>query len=135
MNSRVKFLKTIFILPAIVAALRLLLTAIVFIFNPTDMSLRFIQSFPVIVLLVSLFTYLKLYSDSAPVITLLLPSIAHIIIIFIFTRHLEILPFIPVIILDIFYIIIKGIKATAFPFEIEGEEDEDEFSDLEAEEA
>lgn len=132
MKSRVKFLKAVFYAPAFVALLRILLTLFVIIWNPMNMPLRFIQIFPMCVLICSVFVYMKLYSDGDPVISLMVPTIAHILIIFAFQRELVIIPFVPILLLDAIYLVLKGIKASAFPFEVEGEENAvDEYDDLE----
>lgn len=134
MKSRIKLLKTMFYLPVAIAAVRCLLTLVILVGNPQNMSFRFFQIFPLGILLFSMFTYMKLYSDGDPVITLMLPTIIQFLAIFIFKRKLEIVPFILPLMLDIIFLVVKGIKATSFPFEIEGEDSlEDDFQDLELE--
>ena len=131
MKSHIKFLKAVFYAPALVALFRVLLTLLVIIWNPMGMPLRLIQLFPLAVLVCSVFAYLKLYSDGDPVISLMVPTIAHILIILAFRKELVIVPFIPTLALDMIYLVLKGIKAAAFPFEIEGEEEDvDEYDDL-----
>lgn len=132
MKSRIFRLKVFFYAPVVIALLRCLVTFIIFVMNPQNMSLRFLQIIPVGVLLFSLFTYLKLYSDGDPVISLLLPTILHFIVILVFKRSVEIIPFLVPLFFDGAYLVVKGIKASLYPFEIEGEEEEeDDFQDLE----
>jgi len=113
--------------PIGVGVLRIVTTIAVFIWNPQALPLRFIQIIPLLVLLVSLFSYMKLFTDNDPIVSLLLPTIAHFLVIFGFRRQVVLIPFIPLVVLDVVYLFVKGLKSTMYPFEIEGEEDyEDE---------
>lgn len=135
MKSKTNRLKMIFYAPGVVAAIRLAVTLLVFIANPAKMPLRFLQVIPLCILGVSVFTYFKLYSDGDPVISLMVPTIMHILLIFAFKRQLVIIPFALLIILDICYLVVKGIKGSMYPFEVEGDEDDvGNFDDLEVEE-
>lgn len=135
MKSKVTLLKSMYYMPAVVGSLRCVITLVILIWNPQHMSFRLLQVFPLLVLLFTLFSYMKLYSDGDPVVSLLLPTIVQFLAILLFKRTLEIVPFIVPLLLDVIFLVVKGIKAEAFPFEIEGdEENEDDFHDLESEE-
>lgn len=135
MKSKVTLLKAMYYMPVVIGCLRCVITLVILIWNPQQMSLRFLQVLPLLVLMFTLFSYLKLYSDGDPVVSLLLPSIAQFLIILVFKRTLEIVPFVVPLLLDAMFLVAKGIKAEAFPFEVEGEEEhEDDFNDLEIEE-
>ena len=125
-------LMVIFYVPVLVALLRILLTLSIFIWNTMEMPMRWLQIIPLGVLVCSVFLYLKLYSDGDPIISLLLPSIIHIVLASVFSSTIVILPFIPTLLIDAIYLIVKGVKASAFPFEIEGEDEGiDDYEDLE----
>lgn len=115
-------------LPGIIGGTRLLLTALVLVWNPQGMPLRFFQIFPVVALVVALFSYFKLYSDGVPVITLLAPTILHIILVYLFRRAIVIIPFIAVFAIDIVFLVCKSVKASLYPFDIEGESPDDELN-------
>ena len=125
-------LMVIFYVPVLVALLRILLTLAIFIWNTMEMPMRWLQIIPLGVLVCSIFLYLKLYSDGDPIISLLLPSIIHIVLASVFSSTIVILPFIPTLLIDAIYLTVKGVKASAFPFEIEGEDEGiDDYEDLE----
>lgn len=130
MSARTRKLWVAFYTPMVVIGIRILLTLIVLIWNPWHLSLPVLQLIPVIVLLVTLFMYTQFFTDGVPVVSLLVPSILHFLVILAFRRRVEIMPFIPLLVTDIMVLVVKGIKASYFPFEIEGDE-EDDFSDLE----
>lgn len=126
MHERVKRLKFVFYLPAVLGVLRLLATAVILFANPFGMHLRALQIIPALVIVGSLFMYLKLFSDNVPVVSLLVPSIAQFLLILAFRRVVELVPFILPLILDILFIVGKTFKASAFPFEFEGDEEEED---------
>ena len=125
MKSKVVFLKAMFFAPLFVAALRIVLTVVIFIWNPQSMPLRFVQLIPVIILLVYSFMYFKLYNDGDPVVTLLLPTILHFALVWVLEKQMVWVPFIVPVVVDILYLVVKGIKGASFPFEIEGEDELD----------
>lgn len=122
MSSKIALLRTMFWAPLVVALFRVLITIVILVWNPQEMSLRFMQIIPLLVLVVFSFMYFKLYHDGDPVISLLLPTILHFILILIFKRQVEIIPFIAPLTVDIVYLVVKGIKGTMFPFEFEGDD-------------
>lgn len=134
MKNRRALLLTMYWLPIAIAAIRLILTVMVFIWNPMHLPLRFLQVIPLLVLGFSIFMYMKLYTDSDPIVTLIAPSIVHFLLIFAFRREIVLIPFAPLVFIDLVYLIVKGIKSTAFPFEVEGEEENmSELEELEEE--
>lgn len=118
-------LLTAFYAPIVVGVLRIVVTVGIFIFNPLALPWPFFQFISLGVLAWSLFSYVKLYRDSDPIVSLLLPTIAHFLLIFAFQRRVVLIPFIPTLVIDLVYLVLKGLKAVMFPFEIEGEEDAD----------
>lgn len=122
-------------LPGVVVLARLLFTLWILIWNPMKMPLPYIQLIPVGVLVVSCFGHFKLYRDAVPVISLMAPTILHIVIIFVFMRVLVIVPFLPVLVLDVLYLVVKAVKANLFPFYLEGDDDDEylELNDMEDE--
>lgn len=122
MSSKTALLRTMFWAPLVIALFRILITIVILVWNPQDMSLRFIQIIPMLVLLIFSFMYFKLYHDGDPVISLLLPTILHFILILIFKRKVELIPFIAPFAIDILYLVVKGVKGTMFPFEFEGDD-------------
>lgn len=122
MSSKTAILKTMFWAPLVVALFRVVITLIILIWNPQAMSFRFIQLIPLAVILGTSFFYFKLYSDGDPVISLALPTIIHFVLILVFKRTLEVIPFVVPVILDILYLVVKGIKGSMYPFEFEGDD-------------
>lgn len=119
--------------PGIIGLLRILLTIYYFIKNPLGMPLRYFQLIPCIAIGVALFSYYKLFTDGVPIITVIAPTMVHQVLIYIFSKRFVILPFIPIVLLDIIFLSVKGLKASMFPFDIDGDEDDMDrlFSDLE----
>ncbi len=129
MLSKRKLLLCMFYLPGVVCLLRLIFTLWTFVYNPLGLRLPYLQLIPLGVIGASCFGHFKLYRDSVPIVTLLVPTLLHAIIIFVFMKTLQIVPFLPMFIPDIGYMVLKSIKASMFPYYLEGEDDED-FSDL-----
>lgn len=127
--SKRNLLKFIFLLPGLIGGVRVGVTIWFMISNVMEMSLRFIQIIPMLSIMVTLFMYYKLFSDGVPIVTVLAPTILHVILIYLFRKEVEIIPFIPLIILDICYLGVKTLKGTMYPFDIDG--DEEEFPELE----
>ena len=121
-----------YLTPIVVGYLRIFSTLVVFIWNPMSLPFRFLQVIPLVVICWSLFSYCELYTDGDPIVSLILSTIIHFLMIFGFLRVVVIIPFLPLLLLDIVYLVVKGFKATAFPFEIEGEE-ADEYLEFEDE--
>lgn len=71
MRTRIRMLQLAFYLPVAIAFLRLGLTLAILLANPQNMPLRGFQIIPAIVVAITMFFYLKLYTDSVPIITLL----------------------------------------------------------------
>lgn len=129
MLTKRRILKMMFLLPAIVGFIRLGISMWFLIVNPLGMPLRFIQVVPMIALIVALFSYLKLYSDGVPVITVIAPTILHMVIIYIFKKQIVIIPFTVLVLIDALFLILKGVKANLFPFDIDGDDEDDIFFD------
>lgn len=129
MISKRTILKGSYFLPGVVVLIRLGFTLWILIQNPMGLRLPYIQLFPLFVLLGSCFGHFKLYRDAVPVISLMVPTIVHAILIFVFTREIMIIQFLPVFIPDVLYLTVKAIKANLYPFYLEGE-DADEFVDI-----
>lgn len=117
-------------LPGVVVLIRVFFTAWILIKNPMGLRLPFFQLIPLGVMLGSCFGHFKLYRDAVPVISLMVPTLLHAILIFVFLREVMILPFLPVFVPDILYLVVKAVKANLFPFYMEGD-DEDELTDIE----
>ena len=131
MHERVKRLKAVFYLPVFLGVIRVVFTLVIAFVNPFGMPFRMVQIIPAAIIIGSLFMYLKLFSDNVPVVSLLVPSVAQFLIIFAFSREVVVLPFLPVLFLDLLFIVGKIFKASAFPFEFEGDSFETELADLE----
>ena len=124
MLTKKRLLWMIFWAPGAVGARRIGLTVWFLVSNPLGMPLRFIQLVPLIALGVSLFMYYKLYQDGVPVISLIAPSLLHAVIIFVFQKIIVIPPFAVILILDIVYLALRGVKSNSYPFDIDEEQDE-----------
>lgn len=126
MSTKQKLMLFSYYLPGVFALIRVCVTIWFLVSNPLNLPLRFIQVFAIVVYAVFSFTYFKLYSDGVPVISLIAPSLVHAVVIFAFQRVVVVAPFVVLLLLDIAYLIVKSVKANLFPFDIDGD-DEDEF--------
>lgn len=129
MFTKRKLLLSMYYLPGVVLVIRLVFTAWTFYSNPLGLRLPYFQLIPLGVMIGSCFGHFKLYRDSVPVVTLIVPTLLHAVLIFIFMKTVMIIPFLPVFIPDVLYLVVKSIKASMFPFYMEGEDEED-YSDL-----
>lgn len=129
MEKRIAKLKLIFYMPTVAVALRAAFTIWVFVANPQQMFFRYIQLVPLCVLIAYTFMYHKLFDDGVPVITLLVPTILHFLFVLLFKEVVQIVPFIAPLVLDCIYLAVKSVKASSFPFIIEGDE-EDKLAEL-----
>lgn len=132
MKSKILKLRIIFYAPVVIAGFRAFLTILILGFNPQGMPVRYLQIIPMITLACSCFAYMKLFSDGDPVVSLILPTLVHMLIAYLVKGKLVIVPFLIPLIFDAAYLVVKGYKASAYPFEIEGnEETKEEFPELE----
>lgn len=123
MLTKKKLMYAAYYAPGVAAVLRILVTIWFLTSNPLGMPLRFLQLIPIIVLLIFSFTYFKLYSDGVPVISLIAPTLVHFVLVYVFERIIAVLPFAVLLLLDIFYLIAKSLKAAMFPFDFDEDED------------
>ena len=114
-------------LPGVVSLIRVTVTLWFLVVNPFDLPLRVIQLVVLIAYLIFNFTYFKLYSDGIPVISIILPSLLHICIIFMFKRILVVKQFIILVAIDILYLITKSLKASMFPFVMDEDTEDSDF--------
>lgn len=133
MVAKRRLLYAVFWAPGVLALVRLAVTVWFFIQNPLGLPLRFFQLIPLIAVLVATFSYFKLYSDGVPVITVIAPTLLHAILIYVFQKRIIIIPFIVLVVIDGLFLGIKGLKSNMYPFDIEGDDDEDDLLDLEDE--
>lgn len=117
-------------MPGIIGSIRIVITLWFMTSNPMKMELVYFQLIPLIVCTATMFTFYKLYSDGVPVISLIVPTLVHGVVIFIFKRAINIAPLLVLLFIDILFLFAKGVKANRFPFSIEGE-DENDLPDLE----
>lgn len=129
MFTKRKLLMFMYYLPGIVLIIRVIFTAWTFYNNPLGLRFPYAQLIPLGVMVGSCFGHFKLYRDAVPVVSLLVPTLLQAVLIAVFTKTIMIVPFLPVFIPDILYLVVKSIKASLFPFYTEGEDDED-YSEL-----
>lgn len=110
--------------PGVLALLRLVVTIWFFGWSHIELPLRYIQLVPLCALLVTQFTYFKLYRDGVPVISLILPSMLHFVIILVALRRVIITPFVLLLVIDIGFLVARGVKANLFPFSVDEDEEE-----------
>lgn len=130
MFSKRRILLGSYYLPGVVVLIRVAFTVWILGWNPMGLRFPFLQLIPLGALLGSCFGHFKLYRDAVPVISLIVPTLVHAIIIFVFLREIMILPFLPVFVPDMLYLVVKAVKANLYPFYLEGEDD-DELRDME----
>lgn len=126
MFTKRRILWASYIMPGIIAVLRVGFTVWMLVSNPMELKLPYIQIIPMCLMLWSCFAHFKLYSDSVPVISLIAPDMVHFILILVFKREVMILPLLPLVIPDVLYLVAKGVKANFFPFYFEGDSDDED---------
>lgn len=129
MAAKRRWMLLSYYLPGALSILRVLVTLWFLIYNPLMLPLRFIQIVELIVYGVYNFTYFKLYSDGVPVISVLAPNLLHGVIVFIFKKTIPIIPLGFLIAFDSLYLVAKSVKANLYPFDIDGEEEEEFWED------
>lgn len=127
MGTKQRIMLFCYYLPGVVTAIRVAVTLWFLITNPMGLPLRFIQLVVIGAYIAFTFTYFKLYSDGVPVISIVTPSLVHAVIIYVFKREIVIAPFVALLLLDIAYLVTKSVKASLFPFDIDGNDKGDEF--------
>ena len=120
MKNKIRMMKFVYRAPTILEVFRSVVTMVIFVWNPTSIPLRFLQIVPLLSILVYAFMYRFLFLDSVPLVAVVLPNLIHIALVSFLSESFIITPFIPIVVIDTIYIIVKVIKSTAFPFEIEG---------------
>lgn len=130
MGSKRKKMLAIWILPGIMAIIRVTVTMVYLIWNPLAMPLRFFQLINIGVYIGTSFSYYKLYRDGVPVISVITPLLLHGILVFLFKRVIAWQSIVPLFVLDVLFLITKGIKSSLFPYDIEGEDDDEEMFDM-----
>lgn len=124
MFTKRKLLMYMFYLPGIVFLIRAVFTVWTLGWNPLGLRLPYIQLIPLAVMGASCFGHFKLYRDAVPVISLIVPTLLHAVMVFVFTKTVMVVPLLPVFAPDVVYLIVKSVKANMFPFYIEGEDDD-----------
>lgn len=130
MGSKRKKMLAIWILPGVMAIIRVTVTMVYLIWNPLAMPLRFFQLINIGVYIGTSFSYYKLYRDGVPVISVITPLLLHGILVFLFKRVIAWQSIVPLFVLDVLFLITKGIKSSLFPYDIEGEDDDEEMFDM-----
>lgn len=125
MFSKRKLLLFMYYLPGIVLIIRIIFTVWTLYSNPLGLRFPYAQLIPLGAMMCSCFGHFKLYRDTVPVVTLIVPTLLQGVLIAVFTKTIMIVPFLPVFIPDILYLIVKSVKASLFPFYMEGEDDDD----------
>lgn len=87
--SKSTLLKIIYHMVGITLLFNLLITIIMLVFNPLDMSFSFLLLFQVLVLLYNFITYYSLYIDSVPLIPLFIVKVVIITAEYIFTKQVS----------------------------------------------
>ena len=125
MGYKRKIMLASYYAPGVVAGLRAIFTIWFLFWNPFNMELVIFQIVPLLVLIAFTFLYFKMYRDSVPIVSLLLPTLLQGVLIFIFKRTITLFPFVVVLTLDASYLACKGLKATFFPFVLDGQDVKD----------
>lgn len=129
MNTKTEML-AVYLLPAIVGFIRLVVTVMLIAVGAQVIPLRWIQILPLIVVGCSLFRMYRLYVDGIPVISMLVPSIIHGILCAVFFKRVPWVQLGILVGIDVLFLFAKGFKPTQIPFQIEGQEEEDDFTDI-----
>lgn len=124
MFSKQKLMLFVYHLPGLFACGRVILTFWFLFANPFNLPLRHMQLIVLVVYAVVCFSYYKLYSDGVPVISLITPTLLHAVIVFVFMRVIAVVPFLVLLVFDAVFLVAKSVKASLYPFDIEGDEDD-----------
>lgn len=114
-----------FLAPGVIALIRLVVTLYICIWRPSFLPLHWFQLIPLLAIGVHCFMYFKLFRDGVPVISVLLPTMLHFVIVLFVVHIMAIAPFVLLMAIDILFLIACGIKSSMFPYSID-EDDEDE---------
>lgn len=115
--------------PMVLSWLRITLTVVEFIWRPFMLPFCWFQIVPIISYLVDLVCYRILYMDRVPVVLLSLSSVFHFVMVVVFLKRIPVYEFIPFVVMDVAFLVVAGVKATLFPFEVEGEEGDEEIEE------
>lgn len=119
-----KKLYAAFIIPIVLAVVRLLLAIIVFV-GLISTKLNWIQIWHIIAIPVYLFVYLKLFKDIIPILGFVLPDLLTVFLLLFVLKVSVPFSVILLIVFDIVSMVAFFVKASYFPYYIEGTEDKD----------
>lgn len=112
-------------LPAVIAVIRIIVTAGYMWVWTGVMPLQFMQAFSFITYGVNLFVTYKLFFDSIPFATISMPTIIQVFIVYVFRNEVILSKLLPLLLIDAFYIGIKFIKTSFYPYELDTPEEDD----------
>lgn len=128
--SKEQVMRVFYYMPGVAALMRIGFTVWFIGWQPIPMPLPYVQVATIVVYLVLQFSYFRLYRDSVPVISVLVPTILHFVLILVFTRRVVLAPFFLLLVLDILFLSARGIKASMYPFYIEEDDEEELLEDI-----
>lgn len=122
--SKEQLMRVFYYMPGVAALIRIGFTVWFIGWQPIPMPLPYTQVLTIVIYLILQFTYFRLYRDSVPVISVLVPTILHSLLIFVFLRQVVIAPFVLLVLLDVMFLSSRGIKSSMYPFYIEEDDEE-----------
>lgn len=128
--NRAKEMIAVYMLPAITAIFRLIITLMMFVLASDGFTLKYFQVIPLFIIAASCFRQYRLYMDGVPVISLLTPTIVQCILSAAFFKTVPVLQLAFIVLSDLCFLVAKAYKPTQVPFAIEGAEEEPDFDDI-----
>lgn len=128
--NRAKEMIAVYMLPAVAAIFRLIITLMMFALASDGFTLKYFQVIPLLVIAASCFRQYRLYRDGVPVISLLTPTIVQCILSAAFFKMVPVLQLVFIVLSDLCFLVAKAYKPTQVPFAIEGAEEEPDFDDI-----
>lgn len=128
--NRARDMLAVYLLPAVAAVFRLIITLLMFFLASDGFTLKYFQIIPLFVIAASCFRQYRLYHDGVPVISLLTPTIIQCILSAAFFKTVPLLQLVFIVLSDLCFLVTKAYKPTQVPFAIEGAEEEPDFNDI-----
>ena len=117
-------LRWVYHTPFLIGWFRVAMTILLIFWNFLHIPLVGMQLLSVCTYCVSIFQY-RMFKNDVPVISIILPLILHWALAGVLNKQVVIVGMIPLMVLDLLYLGVLMLKASKFPFVIDGEEDEE----------
>lgn len=112
-----KMLLFIYRAPKVYGWFRIVFTLILFVHNFLKLPLLPLQAIAIIGYLIALFNY-SFFKNDVPIMSIFLPNILYYAVVVVVTKNILIVEFLPLLIIDITFVLLLWVKAIKWPFYI-----------------